>query len=252
MARQEVIARAASIRAAGDAGRFKTRQRVHVYGFDGSGGGVGEVEGEFDLVAVFWGQESEDDEADDGTGFVRRVVVLPMLNILPRMDVREVDVLVVLSASEPVLDALVDFLSEIRGDFVAHHDVVDFNAFLVGVPNLALDVVVGCCLEGFFEVDALFGGAGEAAPVEAVAEGVGGVAAAEDPEGFHVRFVLDPVEVAGDDFVVLAFVAEGVADGHGVALVRDVADGGAGFVVAPDLEFGLEPGCVGGVAVVGD
>ena len=179
-------------------------------------------------------------------------MVLAVFDVLPGMDVREVDVLVVLSAPEPVLDALVDFPAELRGHLIAHHDIVDFDALFVRMSDFALDVVVGRCLEGFFEVDALFGGAGEAAPVEAVAEGVGGVAAAEDPEGFHVGFVLDPVEVAGYDLVVLAFVAEGVADGHGVALVRHVADGGAGFVVAPDLEFGLEPGCVGGVAVVCD
>jgi len=252
MRRQEIIARTAAVRAARDASRLQTRQGVHVYCFDGAGGRVGEVEGEFDLVAVFGGEEGEDYKADNGAGFVGRVVVLAMLNVLPGMDVRQVDVLMVLSASQPILDAFVDFPPKLRRDIVAHHDIMHFDALLLCVADLALNVVVRGRLEGFLEVDALFGGAGEAAPIEAVAEGVGGVGAAEDPEGFHVRFVLDPVEVAGDDFVVLAFVAEGVANGHGVALVWDVADGGAGLVVPPDFEFGLEPGCVGGVAVVGD
>ena len=126
--------------------------------------GAGEVERKLDLPAVIGRQLRHDDKAGDGAVLRDAVVVLAMGYILPWVNVCQVD-LFAFTAVQPVLDALVDFLPDLHARRCAEWDVVDLDAFLFRVADLALQVGV-VHRRVVAGIETLLGSDGEGPPVE--------------------------------------------------------------------------------------
>jgi hypothetical protein len=246
----QLLRGAAAERGRGGAGVGAGLEGVEDELLDAARGRPGEVEGELDLPAVLGRELGEDDEAADGLVLGDGVVVLSVGFVLPGVDVGEVDLLA-LAVGEPVFDALIDLLADFIRGRGADGDVVDFDAFLFGVADLALDVGVFVGGE-VARVDTLLGGGREGPPVELRREDVFGGGTTEESQWLGPSLLLDVLEVCADDLGVLGCMTQWVSDGDGEAIVRDEADGGTRVWLAPNLEFGLQPGSVGGVTVVGD
>ncbi|KAJ6259481.1 hypothetical protein Dda_5118 [Drechslerella dactyloides] len=215
----------------------------------GPAGRAGELERVLDLVAVLVRQLREDEQRADVVVPVHGVEVPAVLPVDPRVKLGKVD-LGALAVVHPVLHAGVALRLDFGRDLAGWH-VGDSDAFLLRVPDLARDVVVfGCGVDG--GIDALFGGTGQRAPAEFAAEDFLAILADQQPDGLQLQLFLDEIDEPPHRHLVLRPVAQGVADDDGVVVLRDVSAGGAGLFVPPDVVSLVQPGGVGGVAVVGD
>jgi hypothetical protein len=228
----------------------KCLEGVDDSGLDGARWGAGEVKGELDLPAVLGRELSEDDEASNLTLLGKSVVVLPVRHILPRVHVCEMDLLALgLPAVQPVGDALVDLGFQLFRELGADRNVMNLDALLLRVTDLALHVGVLKALD-VVRVQALLGCDRECAPIELGGKHLLCRTATKQPQRFNLAFFLDVTQVARDGLGVLTVMAKRVANCHCESFMLNETNGRTGRGITPVLEFGLEPGRVGCIAVV--
>ena len=150
----------------------------------------------------------------------------------------------------PVLNALVDFLLDLRVDQA--FDIDELDTALLSAMKLLPEVLVALLGIGLGGVNPLLGNSSESAPSEFVGENLLGLSVNTTPDRLQLLVVREEMEVSANDIGDLLGLAKRVSERDSETVLRDVSDGSTSLLVTPDGPSRIDPTSVRSIAILGN
>ena len=191
----------------------------------------------------------EDNHRADLARRIPGVEVFAVNFVIPWPDTSQVN-LSALPTALPVLNALVDFLLDLRIDQA--FDIGELDTALLSAMKLLPEVLVALLGIGLGGVNPLLGNSSESAPSEFVGENLLGLSVNTTPDRLQLLVVREEMEVSANDIGDLLGLAKRVSERDGKTVLRDVSDGSTSLLVTPDGPSRIDPTSVRSIAILGN
>ena len=191
----------------------------------------------------------EDNHRADLARRIPGVEVFAVNFVVPWPDTSQVN-LSALPTALPVLNALVDFLLDLRIDQA--FDIGELDTALLSAMKLLPEVLVALLGIGLGGVNPLLGNSSESAPSEFVGENLLGLSVNATPGRLQLLVVREEMEVSANDIGDLLGLAKRVSERDGETILRDVSGGSTSLLVTPDGPSGIDPTSVRSIAILGN
>ena len=191
----------------------------------------------------------EDNHRADLARRIPGVEVFAVNFVVPWPDTSQVN-LSALPTALPVLNALVDFLLDLRIDQA--FDIGELDTALLSAMKLLPEVLVALLGIGLGGVNPLLGNSSESAPSEFVGENLLGLSVNATPGRLQLLVVREEMKVSANDIGDLLGLAKRVSERDSETVLRDVSDGSASLLVTPDGPSRIDPTSVRSIAILGN
>ena len=191
----------------------------------------------------------EDNHRADLARRIPGVEVFAVNFVVPWPDTSQVN-LSALPTALPVLNALVDFLLDLRIDQA--FDIGELDTALLSAMKLLPEVLVALLGIGLGGVNPLLGNSSESAPSEFVGENLLGLSVNTTPDRLQLLVVREEMEVSANDIGDLLGLAKRVSERDSETVLRDVSDGSTSLLVTPDGPSRIDPTSVRSIAILGN
>ena len=191
----------------------------------------------------------EDNHRADLARRIPGVEVFAVNFVVPWPDTSQVN-LSALPTALPVLNALVDFLLDLRIDQA--FDIGELDTTLLSAMKLLPEVLVALLGIGLGGVNPLLGNSSESTPSEFVGENLLGLSVNATPDRLQLLVVREEMEVSANDIGDLVGLAKRVSERDGKTVLRDVSDGSTSLLVTPDGPSRIDPTSVRSIATLGN